>query len=343
MGWYVFDRIDSMRRTGGNILDFIGSGPVTTPAREIFSDGLLTLKSYGSFREIAVLIVPAPFKRSYIWDILPDASVVRRFLREQIKVYMIEWQRPGNREDAGLAEYAETSISKCLSFIERETGRKKLFIAGNSLGGTLAAVFSCLHTEKVKGLILIGAPLSFGPGTGDIDRLVAMGPFMNSARGNVPGSFLNTLSFIASPAAFAFDRWADWLMSLADAEAMRLHLCVERWSLDESPLSRRLFEEVTEQLYRKNLFMLGKLKVGGTPVLPDAFDAPLLAVLDEKCSVVPPRSTLPFLDAAKSVEKKILWYSGDVGVSLRHVGALVGRSAHQHLWPEIVAWVKGIR
>ena len=35
----------------------------------------------------------------------------------------------------------------------------------------------------------------------------------------------------------------------------------------------------------------------------------------------------------------LLPYDGDVGVSLQHVGLLVGPQAHARLWPEIVRWV----
>jgi polyhydroxyalkanoate synthase len=48
---------------------------------------------------------------------------------------------------------------------------------------------------------------------------------------------------------------------------------------------------------------------------------------------------LPFVEAAASRDKTVLDYAGDVGVSLRHVGPLVGRNAHALLWPQIVDWI----
>jgi len=36
-------------------------------------------------------------------------------------------------------------------------------------------------------------------------------------------------------------------------------------------------------------------------------------------------------------------YEGDVGVSLQHVGPLVGRRAHALLWPRIVEWIDRVR
>ena len=45
-----------------------------------------------------------------------------------------------------------------------------------------------------------------------------------------------------------------------------------------------------------------------------------------------------FTDAAGSADKLLLRYEGDVGVSLQHVGVLVGRNAHARLWPQITRW-----
>jgi polyhydroxyalkanoate synthase len=67
--------------------------------------------------------------------------------------------------------------------------------------------------------------------------------------------------------------------------------------------------------------------------------APLVCVLDTRCRVVPPDAVLPFYQAAGSTDKTLLSYDGDVGVSLQHVGVLVGRNAHARLWPQIVRWI----
>jgi polyhydroxyalkanoate synthase len=48
---------------------------------------------------------------------------------------------------------------------------------------------------------------------------------------------------------------------------------------------------------------------------------------------------LPFHEAVPSNGSRVLWYEGDMGVALQHVGMLVGESAHRHLWPEIVRWL----
>jgi polyhydroxyalkanoate synthase len=139
---------------------------------------------------------------------------------------------------------------------------------------------------------------------------------------------------------FGHARWLDFLSSLMDMELLATHLRVERWTLDESPLARRLFEEVGELLYRENRFMRGVLKVGGRIAAPEQFHNPILTVVESRSSIVPPQSALPFHDAVRSGDKSVFWYDGDIGVSLQHVGPLVGRTAHAQLWPRIIQWTR---
>jgi hypothetical protein len=36
---------------------------------------------------------------------------------------------------------------------------------------------------------------------------------------------------------------------------------------------------------------------------------------------------------------RIIEYPGEIGVSLQHLGILVGRQAHADVWPEIISWL----
>lgn len=341
-----FHQLDQSRRLQGRILDALGLGPTETPSRIVFSMPVATLLSYRPpFTEGPVLlIIPAPIKRAYIWDLAPGASAVQQCLGQGIRVYLIRWELPSSGEQGlGLAQYADRVILACLGAIEAELGPRRVFLAGHSLGGTFAAMFSSLHPEKIQGLILLGAPLHFGPHVSHFGPLVALAPraqLLTPLLGNIPGTFLNMLSVVASPASFQMSRWMDLVRSLTDANAFHTHLRVERWTLDEMPIARRLFEEIVEWLYRENRFMRGTLVIQGKRAAPDSIKAPVLSVMDRRSLIVPPQSVLPFHRILRDVEQKVIPYEGDVGVALQHVGMLVGRRAHQALWPEIVGWLR---
>src|SRR5688572_30630656 len=98
--------MDRYRRWQGSLMDAAGYGPVETPHRVIHEEPGLRVRAYGGpGGGPAMLIVPAPIKRSYIWDLSPERSVVRRFLEVGFQVFLAEWLDPGPAEqDFGLAD-----------------------------------------------------------------------------------------------------------------------------------------------------------------------------------------------------------------------------------------------
>jgi polyhydroxyalkanoate synthase len=341
----LFEPMDRFRRGLGAWFDLLGLGPEETPFRTVFSEAGLSLRNYGPGPSAgpALLIIPAPIKRAYLWDLVPWASVVRRGVEGGLSVYLACWERSGRvGRTFGLADYADRLILDGVRAIGKEKGNGPVFLAGHSLGGTLATFFAALHPEWVKGLVLLGAPLHFGRDAGSLDRWIAAAPPMPgpaAAAEPVAGSWLSGSSFLADPLTFGWQRWSDGLRSFGDPQALRTYLAVERWACDEVPMAPVLFREIVEGLYREDRFMRGSLSIGGRRVAPECVEAPLLSVVDPHCRVVPPEAVLPFHRAARSRDATVLWYGGDVGVSLQHVGMLVGREAHRTLWPEIVRWI----
>ncbi|HKQ28291.1 MAG TPA: alpha/beta fold hydrolase [Burkholderiales bacterium] len=335
---------DEARRARGVVLDRMGFGPRPQPSRTVWRWRRRHLLAYQppNRRQGAVLIVPAPIKAPYIWDLAPGASVVERLLSAGLQVYKVVWQRPeAEDESMGLAQYADTALGECLDTMRAETGQTNAFLAGHSLGGTLAAIFASLHPDRVAGLVELEAPIEFG--SGRMEAAVASSPHLSvigASFGNVPGTFLNLASAYADPISFGAQPWLDWLASSASAKTNRLHWQVRRWTLDEAPMARRLFEEVGEMLYRENRFAERRLRLAGRLADPRAIDVPILAVLDPRSRIVPPSSIEAYRSRTGSADVQILEYFGDAGVVLQHVGVLVGRNAHETIWPRIAEWLR---
>jgi polyhydroxyalkanoate synthase len=242
-----------------------------------------------------------------------------------------------------LSQYADRFIDDCVGTITARTGNDRVLLAGHSLGGTLAAVYAALHPHRVAALLLLAAPLHFGPTIGSFASAATIAANFMALTidgGNVPGSLLSGCSFTADPVTFGWARWLDWLCCPADAEPIQTNLLVERWALAETPIARRLFDEVVQLLYREDRLTRGLLRIGPRRVTPKMVRAPLLCVLDRQCRVVPPESVLPFFHAVGSRDKRLLWHSHETGLSFQHVGVLVGSDAHGRLWPSVVRWLR---
>jgi polyhydroxyalkanoate synthase len=272
--------------------------------------------------------------------------VVRRAIGHGFEVYLVEWTEPGEQETLlGLEDYAGTMLEECMDVIAERSLSDKVFLAGHSLGGTFAALYSAYRPERIAGLILIEAPVHFAEASGTFRTLLKLGVPAEAvipSSGRIPGSLLNLISASAAPGTFHVDRCLDYMASLPSREDLKTHWRVERWTLDELPMPRKLFEDVVEQLYRKDRFMRGELMVGNAQLRPRDIESPLFAVYEPSSSIVPPESIIEFYHAAGSQHKRLMRYLGDTGVALKHVGALVGDSAHRYIWPQVFDWLRRV-
>jgi polyhydroxyalkanoate synthase len=346
----MFQMLDALRRQRGALLDAVGWGPQESAYRIIAEQPGMRVRAYqGPGGEApqpgpALLIVQAPFKRCYIWDLHPDVSVVRRCRKSGLQVFLLEWREPAPGEDFGLADYAEAFPLAAVGAICAASAPGSVTVAGHSLGGTFAAIFAALHPERVRDLWLIDAPVVFAAAAGD--RLAAtlqwmdLGWFAGAAGDPVAGSLINALAAAALPDEFLWRPAADLLASSWDANRRRLHAQVLRWTLDEFPLPRRLFMDVAEQLYRQDCFHKGTLRIRSKSVGLADLRTSIAAVLNPASAVVPAALVEEGLRLARAPSVRIISYEPDAGCAIQHVGPLVSPRAHAHIWPELIqrAW-----
>jgi poly[(R)-3-hydroxyalkanoate] polymerase subunit PhaC len=331
---------DDFRRSAGMALDRLQMGPVEAHWELMLSQPGFTLRRYGDakFGAVPVLIVPAPIKRPYIFDLLPPVSVVRRLQEKGFVVYVIDWRQPKHTHISwGLADYAVAWIGTAASAIADKHVKKPVLV-GHSLGGTLAAIFTASQPDRIQRLLLILAPLRFGAEAGAFAPIVNGSPrtdIVMQFTGGTSGTLLDVASSASAPEEFIAGRWQDAVASLFEPSALDIHQRVVRWTLDEFAPPEALFTEIVELLYRGDAFARGELRLSGMTISTARLaELPVAAVVDKSSRVVPPASSL-----APLVDPAVYAYEREVGVALQHVGPLVGRRAHRDLWPQLSDWM----
>ena len=334
---------DRVRRAQGEALEAFGFGPCECEHDIVASGPGWRLRAYGDGSGRPILIVPAPIKRAYVWDLAPAVSVVRRLLEHPLGVHLLEWTPSASGAEQGDLDTHVQAIGDCLARIAQARGGDAPVLIGHSLGGTLAAVFAACEPVGLGGLVLLGSPLCFGERVSAFrDALVSMTRAPAAEATPVPGSMLTLASVLASPQTFVWSRLADLFASLADPQALAVHIRVARWALDEAPLSGRLVGQILGWLYREDRFYRGTLPVQGRVVGPGDLKTPTLAVVDAADEIAPLAAVKPFLDAAPAASR-LIDHLGETGVGLQHLALLVGRQAHSVVWPEIIAWIDARR
>ena len=339
-----FGVTDILRRLQGDAIAAFGLGPSECSYQIIAFGPHWRLRDYGSRNASAsLLIIAAPIKRHYIWDLAPSTSAIRYCLQQHLHAHLLEWM-PATRatSNKGIDESA-LAISNCVAKISAKSKRSKPFLIGHSLGGTLATIYGALAPETIRGLVLLGAPLCFQPEKSEFrDTLVSLVPSGLPDAEPFPGSLLSHMSAMASPSTFIWSRLMDAALSVTDPHAMEVHARIERWALDEVPLPGKLVHQIIEWLYRENLLCRGALGVRGHVIGPSNLSIPVLAVVNVTDEVAPLASIKPFIEAIPTGLARMIKYTGELGVCLQHLGILVGRQAYAIVWPQIVSWLSSI-
>ena len=334
-----FAALDVMRRTQAGALGALGFAPRECDYRVLETTPRWRLRDYGG-EGPSLLIVAAPIKRPYVWDLAPSVSVIRRCLAEGLHLYLLEWLPP---EPAHGGEGLEAHVDGVLQAAAKvaAAGGTRPVLIGHSLGGTLAAIAAAVESREITALVLIGAPLCFARATSRFgDVLATMDASALADMTVVPGSFLTQVSAAASPETFVWSRLMDAATIAGDRAAMDLHARVEHWALDEAALPAALVREIFQNLYRDNRLVRGELTVHGRRIGPSALNVPVLAAANTADQVAPPAAMAPFLDAMGGGDARLIAYPGETGVVLQHLALLIGREAHARIWPEILAWMR---
>ncbi|MCB4771928.1 alpha/beta hydrolase [Ancylobacter sp. Lp-2] len=332
--------MDEWRNAQARALDLFGYQPHECRYDVIASGPHWRLRRYGGTTGgPPLMFAPAPIKRPYVWDLTPQVSAVRFCLDSGFAVYLVEWLPPRTGDaPAGIAHYVLALLTAARAIAAGHAGAVPV-IAGHSLGGTLAALAGALEPPRFAGLVLLGAPLSFDPGSSPFRDVVVAQKSETPEDGPVAGSQLSQGCALLAPTTFVWARWLDAALSLADPAALDIHLHVERWALDEVPLPGRLVHEIVRWLYREDRFRRGRIELGGRRLGPQELRLPVLALVNPADEIGPRAAIEPFFALMPTDDVRILEHPPEVGVGLQHLAILAGRRAHAQTWPEIAAWV----
>src|SRR5689334_15614709 len=179
-----------------------------TPSEVVYEEDRLKLLHYpgtGAPRHATPLIVVfALVNRPYILDLKPGRSVVSHFVERGFDTYLIDWGEPTAADrHLTLDDYINGYMSNVVDFLCERTNSARASILGYCMGGTMSSMFTALHQERVKNLILMAAGIDFATTDGllnlwtrpeyfDVDKFV-------DAFGNCPADFLQSSFLLLKP------------------------------------------------------------------------------------------------------------------------------------------------
>ena len=314
-----------------------------TPSEVVYEEGRLKLLRYTSDKprkhKTPVLFVFALVNRPYILDLLPHKSVVSHFVDAGFDTYLIDWHRPTHADrHHTLDTYINGYLLNIVDYLRERTGAPQVSIVGYCMGGTMSTMFTALHPDKVKNLMLMAAGIDFETREGllnqwadpdffDVDAFI-------DAFGNCPADFLQSTFLMMNPVANLMQKPITLLERIEDEDFVDEFLTMETWLNDNVAIPGELYREFVKYLYQRNLLVKGEMPVGRHIIDLKKVTCPVLNIMATKDDLVPCAQSEPFNDLVGSSDRKTMKFKAG------HIGLAVGSRAHRELWPKVCDWLE---
>ncbi len=313
-----------------------------TPKEVVYEEDKLKVYRYlgkGPIRhKTPLVIVFALVNRPYIVDLKKGRSVVANFVDDGFDTYLIDWGKP-NQSDRFLTtdDYVNGYLKNCLDYVCERCGTKQANVLGYCMGGTLSTMFTALHQDVVKNLILLATGIDFSTREGLInlwadEKYFDVDAFVDSV-GNVPAEFLQQAFLMLKPVQNLIEKPLSFWENIENDRFVDDFLHMETWLNDNISVPGEVYREFAKYLFQQNLLVQNKFPVGKHIVDLRKITCPVLNLMATNDDLVPPAQSAPLNGFISSKDQRIIRFKAG------HIGLAVGGKAQKELWPEVVNWL----
>jgi len=313
-----------------------------TPSEVVYEEDRLKLLHYKSDAPCRfgtpLVFVFALVNRPYILDLKQGKSVVEHFVKRGFDTYLIDWGSPTDSDShLTLDDYVNGYMPKVLDYVRERTGAPQASVLGYCMGGTISAMFTALHQEMVRNLILLAAGIDFSSRDGLLQLWNDAGVFdvdgFVDAYGNAPAEFLQASFLMLKPIANLVQKPISFFERVEDEEFVDDYFAMEGWLNDNIPVAGETFRQFVKYLYQQNRLVKGTMPIGKHTVNLKSISCPVLNLMAKRDDLVPCSQSAPFNDLVSSTDRRTIEFPAG------HIGLAVGSKAQTELWPQVCDWL----
>jgi polyhydroxyalkanoate synthase len=314
-----------------------------SPCEIVYEEDRLTLRHYLSDKpakyRTPLVFIYALVNRPYILDLKKGRSVVANFVERGFDTYLVDWGIPTHADrHLTLDDYINGYMVNVIDYLRERSGVERVNVLGYCMGGTMSSMFTALHPECVRNLILLAAPIDFAskdsllnvwtrPEYFDVDKFV-------DAFGNCPPEFLQASFLMLRPVGNFIEKPLNFYEHMHQEKFLDDFLTTETWLQDNIPVPGEVYREFVKYLYQQNLLTQGRMPVGKKIVNLKSITCPVLNIMAGKDDLVPCSQGTPFTDLVGSTDRKTLLLEGS-----GHIGLAIGSRAQKEVWPQAAEWL----
>ena len=314
-----------------------------SPSEVVYEEDRLKLRHYVAAKKpryrTPLVFIYALVNRPYILDLKKGRSVVANFVERGFDTYLLDWGAPTYADrHLTLDDYINGYMVNVVDYVRERTGADKVNVLGYCMGGTMSSMYTALHNNAVRNLILLAAPIDFGANDGllsvwsraenfDVDKFV-------DAFGNCPAEFLQASFLLLRPVSNLIEKPIRFFEQMHDEKFLDDFLTTESWLNDNISVPGEVYRQFVKYLYQQNLLTQNRMPVGKHIVNLGNITCPVLNIMAGEDDLVPCSQSLAFTELVGSRDRKSILFKGS-----GHIGLAIGGRAQKEVWPQACDWL----
>ena len=311
-----------------------------SPKRTIWSRDKASLWRYDSDRRTShrpLIIVFSILGRSYVLDLLPESSFIRKLLNTGQDVFLVDFGVPDGADSSNTLEtYVDRYLPDAVQAALDETDSDSVDLLGYCFGGVLATLLVAGHPElPIARLAAMATPMDFAGSEGVIQALQRRKLDIDDVvdeTGNVPPSVVRGMFRSLAPTSGVLSYATLW-EGLWNDDFVDTYRAMSGWLGDQVPFPGACARQCIDLLVRRNMLVSGELPLGGRTVRLSSITCPLLSIVATKDHIVNPKASLQLNDMVSSEDVQTL------EVPSGHVGLIASRTATSTTIPGLTTWL----
>jgi poly(3-hydroxyalkanoate) synthetase len=312
-----------------------------TPGTVLLELDCVRLRGFGTATEGVATLICAPFAlhAATITDIAPGHSLVATLqAAARGPVFVTDWRSA----DTGMGSRSIDDYIADLNVVIDELGGA-VDLIGLCQGGWMGLVYAARFPQKVRKLVLAGAPIDIAAGQSSLSQVAQ----------STPMAVFKELVALGGGRMLGHRLFRFWEPKSFDAEAIRILLessdaldtpafhCLETrfrewyaWTVD---LPGRYYLEVVERLYLENQLATGRFTALGRRIGLSGVKLPIYLLVARDDHVVAPAQMLAVQRLVGTPPAAIRHAIAPCG----HLGLFMGKRTLAKEWLQIGRWLKG--
>ena len=313
------------------------------PSRVALELASMRLRDFGAQECGTATLICAPFAlhRATIADFAPGHSLVDALRRAGLpRVFVTEWL-------SATPEMRYLSIDNYLADLDvavDELGGK-VDLVGLCQGGWMALLFAARFPEKVRKLVVAGAPVDIRAGESGLSRLAAQTPLaaftelVELGGGRVLGERVLGLWGPRTLDAGTVRELLQLPVRIKQQQFLTLEAEFQEWYAATVDLPGTYYLQVVDWLYKQNRLAEGRFVALGRRIDLAQLRTPLFLLAARDDELVAPEQVF-------ATAGRVGTAAGDVATATapgQHLGLFLGARTLRTVWPRIARWLLGER